>query len=372
LAAKSGYSNNQKGDEDSKKMFVADIDVHLHELPGEMAEFCEMPWRKSLLEASKIKERYLDIPGLGAGQGSYDPLFPGQPARKVSSPDRMRKDLDQLGIDAAILFPDHLLSLAVFPQKEYPMALARAYNRLVAKKWLGKIKGFYGAICIAPQDPQGSAEEIREMSKNKDFACVYLPAAAVDPLYGDSRYDPIYEVAEKLGLPLVLHGVAVVHPAFPCNLEQFPNEFGRHSLSHPLSMIANLVHMMSSGTTAKFPNLKICFAEGAISWVPWAMMRLDKEYIERRREVPFLKERPSQYIGQFGFGTQPIEEPVKGSDYSKLIELIGNDECILFASDWPHHDFDHPKKILSYPLAQETKERIMGKNALKFFPRLNS
>ena len=37
------------------------------------------------------------------------------------------------------------------------------------------------------------------------------------------------------------------------------------------------------------------------------MNRLDKEYLDRRREVPFLEEWPSHYLREMYFATQPVE-----------------------------------------------------------------
>jgi hypothetical protein len=41
----------------------------------------------------------------------------------------------------------------------------------------------------------------------------------------------------------------------------------------------------------RFPRLRIGVTEAGISWMPFVCNRLDKEYLERRREVPFLTER---------------------------------------------------------------------------------
>ena len=353
-----------------KRRLTVDIDVHIHEKPEELAEYSEMPWKRALLAIKDVPERYLDIPGLSPStpDEGVDPPFPGgQPLRFVRSAAQMRSELDDLGIDVGIIFPDHLLKIALFPNVDYAMALARAYNRWLARKCIDKDRKLFGAICVAPQDPAGSAEEISKMRGDGNFIAIYLPVAGLQRLYGHREYDPIYEIAEKHGIPLVLHSVSAIHSVFPFQLEQYPNAFARHALAHPLAMIANLIHMISTGVPVRFPKLKVVFAEGAISWVPWVMMRLDKEYLERRREVPFLEERPSHYIKRFCYGTQPIEEPEKASDYVKLVELMGGPESILFSSDWPHHDFDHPRKILSYPMPEDWKDKIMGENAARIF-----
>jgi uncharacterized protein len=51
----------------------------------------------------------------------------------------------------------------------------------------------------------------------------------------------------------------------------------------------------------------------------------------------------------------------------KLVELIGNPDSIMYSSGWPHEGFDHPSKLLGYPLSDEAKRKIMGGNALEFF-----
>ena len=154
------------------------------------------------------------------------------------------------------------------------------------------------------------------------MVCVYLPTAGVNPLYGHRTYHPIYQAAQELGLPVSLHGLAMCHPTFPCQLEQF-DEVGRHGFGHALQMSVNFYHLMCNGIPVRFPDLKISFNEGGLAWVPWMMMRLNNEYLEwRGRLLPFYKERPSHYLRNFRFSTQPAEEPEHPRDYQKLLDLI--------------------------------------------------
>ena len=50
-----------------------------------------------------------------------------------------------------------------------------------------------------------------------------------------------------------------------------------------------------------------------------------------------------------------------------LIDLIDGTDHVVFASDWPHHDFDHPREVMIKPFPAETKRKIMGETALKLF-----
>ena len=93
------------------------------------------------------------------------------------------------------------------------------------------------------------------------------------------------------------------------------------------------------------------------------MNRLDKEYLERRREVPFLTERPSHYLKR---STRHAADRGTGGTEGivKLIELYDGADTTVFASDWPHHDFDHPMKLDQVPLAEEQRAQgLRGERA---------
>ena len=64
---------------------------------------------------------------------------------------------------------------------------------------------------------------------------------------------------------------------------------------------------------------------------------------------------------------KPAEEPDNPKDLVATIDLIGGPERILFASDWPHHDFDHPSKVHQIPFSGEVRRKVFGENALRLF-----
>jgi uncharacterized protein len=195
--------------------------------------------------------------------------------------------------------------------------------------------------------------------------CVFLPTCCVDPLYGHRSYDPMFDAAQECGLPVVLHSVTAINPVFPFNLQAYDTLFAVHTLAHSLAMAANAISMLETGVPVRFPGLRIAFTEGGIAWVPWLAMRLDKEYSERRRDVPWLTERPSHYLRRMHFATQPIEEPEHMRDMATLMGLFDGEDCVIFASDWPHHDFDHPDKVLQIPLSDEGRRKVMGANGAR-------
>jgi predicted TIM-barrel fold metal-dependent hydrolase len=349
-------------------LVVVDADIHVNDTPGALAPYCEEPWRRSLEELDGASYPYLQVPGFAPNM-RLDPPIPGQHAnRSVPTAAEMRAALSGLGIDIGILFPDHMLLFAGIPNIEYATFLARAYNRWLLEEWLREEPGLYGVVLASPQNPEDAAAEIRRYAKEDRIVGIYLPTAGVNPLWGHRKYDPIFAAAQETDLPVCLHSVTVVSPAFPCQLDQFENHFGRQVLSHAFAMMANLTSLIHSGVPARFPGLRVVFTEAGIAWVPYMMWRMDKYFNEYRRMVPFLEKRPSEYIKErMWFATQPIEEPDNPKDLVATIDLLGGPERVLFASDWPHHDFDHPRTIMKLPMPAEAKRKIMGENALALF-----
>jgi predicted TIM-barrel fold metal-dependent hydrolase len=350
-------------------LLVVDCDVHVHESPGELAPYCDMPWRKALENIADVQEYYLDIPGFSPGMTWYEARFPSghEGTRMVNTAEQMREELSEIHVDIGILFPDHLLKIALITQDDYAAALARAYNAWLLDNWCSQEMKLLGCVIACPQDPEDAAKEIRRYAREPGMVGVYLPCAGLEPLWGHRRYDPIYEAAQEADLPILLHSVTVVHPVFPFNLHVFETEFGRHICGHTFSIMANLVHMISSGVPVRFPDLRIAVTEVGISWVPFLMHRMDKEYLERRREIPILEERPSHYMKKFYYATQPIEEPENLKDLATLIDLYDGEDTTIFASDWPHHDFDHPMKVHQIPFSNEVRRKVFGDNALRLF-----
>jgi predicted TIM-barrel fold metal-dependent hydrolase len=348
-------------------IFVLDADVHIHEQPAELAEYARSPWDVALREIATVPERYLDLPGMSP-RAEYRTPWPGGSNRPqiVESAAALRRELDNLHVDVAVLFPDHLLFLAMVRDPRFAAALAQAYNAWLHERWLLVEPTLLGALVVAPQDPVSGAEDIAAHAGHSEFACIYLPASGVRPLYGHRSYDPIYEAAAAAGLPVVMHSVEAVYPTFPFQLEVFETSLAQHAIAHPFAMMANIVSMLETGVPVRHPDLAIGIMEAGTSWVPFLINRLDKEYTERRREVPVLQEPPSHYISNFYFGTQPIEEPERRGDIVALYELFNGAERAMFASDWPHHDFDHPRHVFGLPFSPEQKANIMGANAARF------
>jgi predicted TIM-barrel fold metal-dependent hydrolase len=284
--------------------------------------------------------------------------------------DQMRRELDAFFIDAGVVFPDHHLRIGALPNVSYATALARAFHRWLDAEWLDRDNNLYGVIIAIPQDPEEAAREIHRWGKQERFCGVFLPTCQTYPLWGHRKYDPIFAAASEYDLPVLLHSVAGVSPGFPFNLEAFTTHISTHTVSHVLACMANLLSMMETGVPVRYPNLRICFCEAGLSWVPFMRLRLDKEYNEYRYQWPHFDDRPSKWIRKMYFASQPVEEPENPRDLADLIRIYDGDHTTVYASDWPHHDFDHPRGFFDLPVSDTLKRQVMGANALRLLPRV--
>ena len=88
-----------------------------------------------------------------------------------------------------------------------------------------------------------------------------------------------------------------------------------------------------------------------------------------RDETPDLRLLPSEYVRrQVWFTTQPMEEPQPREHVLDTIEWIGWDR-LLFASDYPHWDFDDPSQALPLPIDDAQRRQVFFANAHALYGR---
>jgi len=177
-------------------------------------------------------------------------------------------------------------------------------------------------------------------------------------------YMKVYRAMEETGKPLGFHaGYNWADPSMA--------QINRFGTMHALSFVwCNVVHMSNwvmNGMPERFPGLDVIWIESGLAWVTWLMQRLDHTYLMRSSEAPMLKKLPSEYMAEMFYTCQPME-----TDHREALEvtlkMINAREQLLYASDWPHWDFDAPSVIWELPmLDDQAKKNILGENALKLF-----
>jgi predicted TIM-barrel fold metal-dependent hydrolase len=341
---------------------IADVDVHVISglTPETVDPYVEPP-----------HQGWLTNPRTGL-KPERDPYMQGKiEPRTHDGPEQLVDELcGDFHVDHPIINP--FAGLSKYHVHDLATALMRGYNQALLDHFLDDHDRLRGMIEIAPQKPDAAAEEIDEYGDEDSIVGVWLLSTGASPPLGDPKYDPIYQAAEDNGLPIAYHGAGpgAFHREYPLHDIGMQSMMEIHSLAHPWNQMQTLVSLTVNGAFVKFPDLDFVFLEAGIGWLPYMTFRLNSEYGMRRMEAPLLERSPEEYIrDQVYVSTQPLGEPRRAEHMRSLIDVVGADN-IMFASDYPHWDFDHPDGLdrhLREMFDESQRDRVLHGNANEVF-----
>jgi predicted TIM-barrel fold metal-dependent hydrolase len=266
--------------------------------------------------------------------------------------------LDAYGIEYGILGPLGLSGHSELNQ-EFSAALATAANEWQLEHFTRPEPRLRAAIVAAAEHAEAAVAEIERCADNPAYAQVFMLTRTGEPL-GNRRYWPIYAAAERHGLPIGLHVFGSGGHAYTGT--GWPSYYVEEGAGHSTSCQTAVTSLVIEGVFERFPRLKVVMIEGGFGWLPALSWRLDKLFERMRSEVPHLKMKPSEYIRRnLWLTTQPMEEPQDRRQLFDIMEWIGWDR-LLFASDYPHWDFDDPFRAFPAGLPKERHKQILAGN----------
>ena len=358
-----------RGATDQKiKLAIADCDIHPtpKSVPVEIYPYLSKRWQD-----------YMETYGIIYRQGfPTGPAFPkGQPnaARRDAYPpgggkpgsdlDFMRSQhLDPNNVQLGILNP---LSCGQGVQnQDFSAAYCNAVNHWQIAEWTSKESRLKASLMVPYEDPSASVKEIDLWGGDSNFAQILLLSRTAEPL-GQRKYWPIFEAACRTNLPVAVH--AFGYGGAPVTGGGWPSFYIEEMVGHAENTQSLLTSMVFEGVFERFPTLKLILVEAGFAWLPALSWRLDKLWNRMRDEIPHVTRPPSELIRQHVWlTTQPMEEPEPREHLLDTIEWIGW-EKLLFATDYPHWDFDEPSRALPIRVGKEQKEAFFLKNALELY-----
>lgn len=273
---------------------------------------------------------------------------------------------DGHGIDKGLLIAGHLFGIGAFPDPTVAATVASAYNEWMCERWLQVDPRFRGAMVVAPQDPEAAVKEIERMQGRPGIMAIFLPLH--DILHGEKHYYPIYEAAQRYSLPIVVHpsGTENVFARAP-RMAGTPTYYIEWHTALSQIHQSNVLSLVCHGVFERFPELKYVIAEGGFAWAAEIMWKLDRDRKGLGDEVPWLKLAPSEYIRRnIRFTTQPMVEPAKKEHLPVLLDMVCAEETLIFSSDYPHWDFDEPRRALA-GVPKDLLRRICVDNPTKLY-----
>jgi len=306
-----------------------------------------------------LEEHYWDaelakhFTGLEAGRE-------GEATRRLHDLGALRlKEMDEAGIDIQVL--SHGAPSTQKLGKPIAVELTRRVNDRLHHAIEAHHKRFAGFAALPTADPAAAADELERCTDELGFKGAMLHGLQDGTTFlDDKRFWPIYERAEKLGVPIYLHPglphAGVIEAYYKDYAKDFP-QLLRAGWGYTVETATAAIRMVLSGVFDKYP--KLTFILGHLGeTLPFLLWRIDMALARpgAAREAGFRDVFCRHfYVTTSGFFSDPA--------LLACVMELGIDR-ILFAIDWPFvANGPGMRWIESAPLSDEDKIKIACGNA---------
>jgi len=284
--------------------------------------------------------------------------------------------MDRAGVESAVLYPTSGLSYGKIIDLDFAIQACQAYNDWITDAYSYQDDRLHPVALIPMQEPDAAVEELRRAVKDLGMCGAMLPSTGLMTHLGAKTYWPIYAEAERLGVPLAVHGGA--HHDLGMNTM---NVFAAtHAIGHPVGIMIGLAGMLFNGVFERFPGLKVGFLEGGVGWFLMALERFNGSWeaftpFDPRGELLQLPEDMNVREYLISLCRQGrVRVGVEGDEPALAYAVhVAGPEAFIFSSDFPHevnlgsirHEIEELIEIEE--LSPEEKEAILWKNSLDFY-----
>lgn len=340
-----------------------DCDVHLP-VPGmnQLLPYLTDLWQDMV--TSRGIDRH-DLNSLGKSPMSVRPDW-RLPAGQTADVETLRAHLlDRFNLKYAICSCIH--GSVALHSEDLGSAIVGAVNDWVADKWLTPEPRLRGSILVHADNPKRAAEEIEKRAGDRRFVQV-LTLVMQGTLFGKRTYWPIFEAAEKHDLPVAIHSGSLYR--YPPSTIGWPSYYTNDCVNQSFAFQSQLMSMLMEGVFAQFPKLKVVLLECGFSWMPNFLWRANKTWKGTRVEIPWVDRLPGDIIRErVRLTIQPFDAPPDAGRFAKMLDHIGSDEMMLFASDYPHWHFDGDEAMRP-EIPAAAAQKFMYANPVSTYPRL--
>jgi predicted TIM-barrel fold metal-dependent hydrolase len=344
-----------------------DCDVHAN-VPSMQAllPYLDEQWRDSVVDRGLNSLESISYPPNAPLTARAD--WRGKAGEPPNTLDKLRTHaLDRWNIDIAIC--NCLYGVQLLFSEDMAAAFAKAMNDWVAREWLDKDKRLRASIVVPMQNADYAVAEIERCAPDKRFVQVLVLAMGEAPL-GRREYWPVYEAAERHGLPIGIHaGSSYRHAVTSLG---WPSWYVEDYCANAQGFQAQVASLVCEGVFVKYPKLKVVLIESGVTWLPAFLWRLSKFWRGVRAEVPWVDRSPSEIVrNHVRLTIQPFDGPDDPKAVAQLIDHLQSDDMLLFSSDFPHWQFDGDD-IMPAGIPQKLHGKILRDNALATYERLNA
>lgn len=355
------------------RTLVIDADAHVieSERTWDYLEPAEQKFRPQIIESSTgPKKRYWLIDGKIAGlrtAATSDDQFEqnsktalrnvsvGAAARKMDDIDLRLNHMTELGIDIEVLH-NSLWIEQVTKRPDIEVALCRSWNRWLADVWR-EGKGRLRWTCVVPTlDLEAAKEEMRFAQEHGAVGLCMQPYTG-DLIMFDPYFFPLYEYAERLDLPVIIH-IANGNPEFVEILRTRYGDGGGFATFRVPTVLA-CFDLLRNDVPSLFPNIRWGFVETSAQWVPWVMHE-----IARRNGKHYDADHNPFREKNIYITTQTDD------DHEYLVRKIGEDNLVI-GTDYGHSDpsseLDAIAIFRNGGLTESQKHKVLTTNPARLY-----
>ena len=343
---------------------VIDTDIHCNvPSPRALFPYLTAHWQE-YITTSAFKGPTDNSYPLGAPTSALDGTRPPEGGPPASTLQLIQEQvLDPWNVEIGILNCSYSVDSINAP--DTAAAMASAVNDWLIAEWLTQEPRLRATMLIPMRVPEMAAAEIDRIGDHPGIVQVMLPVIAQSP-YGQRRWWPVFEAIERHNLVAsVQFGGA---SGLPITSAGWPSHYIEEYVDMAHIFHSQLLSLVSEGTLDKFPSLRFSMIESGWSWLPAFFWRFDKVWKGLRRETPWVRDLPSEYIkDRMRFSLQPLDLPRDPVIVQQIFEQIDSDSLLMFSTDYPHWHFDTPEEALPAGLTDEQRSRILSENARAFY-----
>lgn len=247
------------------------------------------------------------------------------------------------GIWGSVLYPSQGLVLYAVPDSAVLTRAARIYNDWLAAFCAHDPARLKGIAMLNTDDPAEAAAELcRAHGLGLSGAMIPVRTPVWNP-YRSPAFEPLWEAAADLGMPLSLHvGTDRADPRtgeFFLDVKEVPPSA---FVNKDQQVRAALGDLILSGVFERHPRLRVGTVEHELSWLPFFLDQMDYTYTDRPPRGAWHRfadpdTRPSHYWHSNCFAS--FQEDALGI---RNRDVIGVD-TLMFGSDYPHTESTFPR-----------------------------
>lgn len=322
------------------------IDIHSHFIPE---KFIQMAREGAPSLQVKIEKDLSGNEFMHHNQGYRYPLLKG-----FFDPDHKIKDMDNAGIDMAVLSSAPPL-FYYWVDGEIAQNVAALVNNGIKEMVDTYPDRFIGMGTVPMQNIDLAVSELKRCVNDLGFRSVQIGSNIEGKQLDDPQFLPFFKVCNDLGVLVYLH------PYYVGAKGALSKYYLTNLIGNPLDSVVAVSSLIFGGVLEKCPDLKVCIAHGG-GYFPYQFGRLEHGYMVRNEPKINGIKPPRSYLNQLYFDSILFDSGAL--DY--LVKFAGFDHVVM-GTDYP---FDmgetRPVNLIeSMECSLEKQKYILGENAAK-------